>query len=282
VNRFSDHIGLAASVFRLSLREAWRNRMGMILFFGIPVVFLGAVQLTAGSGTVAVKLYYPGETLQVLLTIHHASMVFSAAAVCGFLSAYYALILFHQDFAYFRFCVFNGLHPAAYCAGRFGFFLVLLLLLAAGTTLLAGTLVTLIHPWDVFLGFVLMGVVYGACGGLAGMMTRDFLVAFLCVALLADIDAGWLQNPVYYSAGQNIEIIRWLPAFYPCQTIFAAGFTEDPNPAAVPGSLLYATAVLGMLLAVIVLRLKRVRRPSRRAVPDARQDPGSLSRGEQP
>jgi hypothetical protein len=61
--------------------------MGMILFFSIPAVFLGAVQLTAGEGTVAVKLYYPEETLRVLLTIRHACMVFAAVAVCGFLSS---------------------------------------------------------------------------------------------------------------------------------------------------------------------------------------------------
>jgi hypothetical protein len=282
VNKFSDHIALAATLFCLSLREAWRNKMGMILFFGIPVIFLSAVQLTAGGGIIAVKLYYPEETLQVLLTIRHAVMVFAAAAVCGFLSAYYALILFHQDFDYFRFCVFNGLHPAVYLAGRFGFFLILLLFLAAGMTLLTGALVTINHPWNVFVGFLLMGVIYGACGGLAGMMTREFLAAFLFVALLADIDAGWLQNPVYYSAGQNIEIIRWLPAFYPCQMIFAAGFTEDPNPAAAPGSLVYATVVLCMLLTVIVMRLKRVRHSNRSPAPGMQLDLKKIPRGEMP
>ena len=279
MNRFNDHVGLVGMVFFLSLREAWRNKMGMILFFAIPVVFLGAVELTAGGGTVAVKLYYPDETLQVLLTMHLAAIVFVAAAVCGFLSAYYALILFHHDFDYFRFCVFNGLHPAVYLAGRFGFFLTILLFLAAGTTLLTGALVPINHPGNVFAGFLLIGVVYGACGGLAGMMTREFLVAFLCVALLADIDAAWLQNPVYYSAGQNIEIIRWLPAFYPCQMIFAAGFTEDPNPAAAPGSLAYAGVVLCMLLAVIVVRLRRVRHPNRGPAPGGQHDRTSTHTG---
>ena len=282
MNKFSNHSDLVAALFRLSLREAWRNKMGMILFFGIPVIFLSAVQLTAGKGTIPVKLYYPEETLQVLLMIRHAAIVFAAAAVCGFLSAYYALILFHQDFDYFRFCVFNGLHPAVYLAGRFSCFLILLLFLAAGTTLLTGALVTLYHPWNVFIGFLLLGVIYGACGGLAGMMTREFLVAFLCVALLADIDAGWLQNPVYYSAGQNIEIIRWLPAFYPCQMIFAAGFTEDPNPAAAPGSLVYAAVVLFTLLSVIVLRLKRVRHSHRGAAPDTHDDLTNIPRGKRP
>ena len=270
VNRHSRTLHLVTRLFALSFHEAWRNKMGMILFFSIPAVFLGAVQLTAGEGTVAVKLYYPEETLQVLLTIRHACMVFAAVAVCGFLSSYYALILFHQDFEYFRFCVFNGLHPGVFLAGRFSFFIVLILFLAAGTTLLTGQLVTVYHPVHMFIGFVLIGIVYGACGGIAGMMTRDFLLAFLCVGLLADIDAAWLQNPVYYSAGQNVELIRWLPAFFPSQMIFAAGFTQDQNPAAVKGSVFYAAILLCILLSVIVLRLRRVRRFFRRRPTDAR------------
>ncbi|MBP1655302.1 MAG: hypothetical protein H6Q28_1858, partial [Bacteroidetes bacterium] len=68
------------------------------------------------------------------------------------------------------------------------------------------------------------------------------------------------QNPVYYTSGQNLGLIRWLPAFYPCQMIFAGGFTEDPNPAALEGSLLYAAVLLCMLLVIILFRLRGVRR----------------------
>lgn len=272
---------LVARLFALSLYEAWRNKIGMILFLCIPAVFLGAVQLTAGKGIVAVKLYYPEETLQVMMTIRHACMVFAATAVCGFLSAYYALILFHQDFEYFRFCVFNGLHPGVFLAGRFSFFIALIVLLAAGTTLLTDQLVTVYHPEHMFIGFALIGIVYGACGGIAGMMTSDFLIAFLCVALLADIDAAWLQNPVYYSAGQNVELIRWLPAFFPSQMIFAAGFTEDQNPAAIKGSVAYAAILLCILLSVIVLRLRRVRRSLHRRPPDGKPTL-NISSGDRP
>lgn len=260
MSRHTNNLFLLGRLVSLSIREAWRNKMGLILFFTIPLLFLGVVELTAGKGVVPIKLYYPDETLQILLVIRHACIVFAAAALCGFLSAYYALILFHQNFDYFRFCVFSGLHPAVFLAGRFAFLLVLILLLAGGTTYLTGELVTIENPGTVFAGFVLMGVVYAACGGIAGTLFRDVLAAFLVVALLADLDAAWLQNPVYYTAGQNIEIIRWLPAFYPCQMIFAAGFAEDANPGALRGSLLVAAVLLGILLVIISIRLRGVRR----------------------
>jgi len=269
VNRHVDPIRLAGHLFLLSLREAWRNSMGMILFFSIPVVFLGAVQLTAGEGFVSVRLFYPAEEVGILLTVRHVAMVFAAAAVNGFLAAYYALILFHQDFEYFRFCTFSGLHPAVLLAGRFGFFFLLVLLLSAGTTALTAALVPVNHPASMFAGFLLIGVVYGACGGIAGTMTRDFLLAFLVVALLADIDAAWLQNPVYYSAGQNIGLIRWLPAFYPSQMIFASGFTEDPNALAVAGSLAYAAGLLVVLLCILLIRLRPLRQGRQHSPPSA-------------
>ncbi len=259
MNRPNNNLFLLGRLVSLSVREAWRNKLGLILFFTIPLLFLGVVELTAGKGAVPVKLYYPGETLQILLVIRQACIVFAAAALCGFLSAYYALILFHQNFDYFRFCVFSGLHPAVFLAGRFAFLVVLILLLAGGTTYLTGEMVTIENPGTVFWGFVLMGVVYAACGGIAGTLFRDVLAAFLVVALLADLDAAWLQNPVYYTAGQNIEIIRWLPAFYPCQMIFAAGFAEDTNPEAMRGSMMYAAVLLSVLLVIISIRLRGVR-----------------------
>jgi len=260
VNRRRNSAFLLVRLISLSLREAWRNKMGLILFFIIPVLFLGIVQITAGEGIVPVKLYFPDETLQLMLTIRHTCIVFAAAALCGFLSAYYALILFHQNFEYFRFCVFNGLHPAVFLAGRFVFLIILILLLAGATTLLTGALVTIYDPGLVFAGFLLIGIIYGACGGLAGTMVRDILAAFLAVALLADLDAAWLQNPVYYTSGQNLELIHWLPAFYPCQMIFAAGFTEELNPGALQGSLAYAGVLLSVLLVIIMVRLRGVRR----------------------
>ncbi len=267
MNSHRNDPALLVRILALSVREAWRNKLGLLMFFLIPVLFLGLVQITAGEGYTSINLYYPGETLQIMLTIRHVCIVFAAAGLCGFLSSYYALTLFHQNFDYFRYCVFNGLRPAVFLAGRFAFLIVMILLLAAATTVLTGALVTITNYPMVFAGFVLIGIVYGACGGIAGTMIRDVLAAFLFIALLADLDAAWLQNPVYYTSGQNLGLIKWLPAFYPCQMIFAAGFTEDQNPDAIRGSILYAVGLLSVLLVIISLRLRGVRGVKRSAVP---------------
>jgi hypothetical protein len=248
-------VRLSARVFAVSAREAWRNTAGLVLLVAVPVVFLGTVWLTAGDVLTVIKLYFPDEVLQVTLSARPVCLVFGTVSICGFLAAYYAMTLFHYAFRYFRFWVIAGLPPGAFLLGRFGFYTLLILALGAGTTLLTGRLVPLAHPWAVLLGFLLMGVVYGAFGGMAGLLSRDPLIGFLAVAILADIDAAWLQNPVYYTSGQNLEFIRWLPAFYPSQLVLASAFTEDLNLQALRGSLAYAAILLALFLVVTTRRL---------------------------
>jgi len=268
--RHRNRVSVIGTIFVHSLREALRNRAGIIVFFCVPVFFLGAVYLTAGEGYVTIKLYYPEEVYSLLLVIRHVCMVFGGAALCGFLSGYFALILFHRNFEYYRYCIFAGMRPMEFLLGRFGFFVSLIMVLALATTLFTMQMVSVYHPTDAFVGFLLMGIIYGACGGIIGILSRDFLVSFLLIAVLADIDAAWLQNPVYYTAGQNIELIQWLPAFYPSQQIFASAFMVDPNPLAISGSLIYAILLLGVFLIIISIRFRSVARACCRERPDAK------------
>jgi hypothetical protein len=249
---------LAAHIFRLSLLEALRNRLGLILFFAIPVIFLGIVVMTAGKTLVPIKIFFFHDTLQLLLSQKDVSLVFVSASVSGFLSAYFALVLFHQDFEYYRYCVFSGLRPMSFLGGRFVFFGAMAVVLAAGITLVLGRLVPLHNSMLVFCGFLLVALLYGTFGGIAGSMTKEFLIAVLCVALLADIDAAWLQNPVYYTAAERLEFIRWLPAYYPCQLIFSAAFTERNNSLALCGGTIYGIVLFGILLFILTMRMRGV------------------------
>ena len=91
-----------------------------------------------------------------------------------------------------------------------------------------------------------------------GLLSRDFMVAVLFIVLLANLDAGWLQNPVFYSSAQQSEFIRWLPAFFPCQFIFAAVFAGRINAWALLMSLVYAGGFLGLLYMAVFYRLRGV------------------------
>ena len=106
------------------------------------------------------------------------------------------------------------------------------------------------------LGFLLAGWVYGCYGLLVGALLRGQLEGILFGVLLANIDAGWLQNPLYYANAQNQILIRALPAFYPSQLCLAAAFTS--HEILRPGLLAfgYGLALLGAALLAASLRAR--------------------------
>lgn len=243
-------------VFRLSALELWRNPLGLVLLAVIPAVFIGMILWTASLNSIPLKIFFGEETVQVLLTQRQVGLVFVSAAVSGFLAAYYALILFHNDAGYFRFCVFMGLGPPLFTAARFAAFLSVTALLAAVTTFGLGRVTPLEQPLPVFAGFLLIAVIYGAYGGIVGVLSRSFMPALLLIVLLADLDAAWLQNPVYYSSAQESQIIHWLPAFHPCQMVFSAAFTPRSNAVALCGALAWAAAAVVLLIVAVQWRMR--------------------------
>ena len=243
-------------VFRLSALELWRNPLGLVLLVVMPAVFIGMIVWTASASTLPLKIFFGGETLQLLLTQRQVGLVFVSAAVSGFLAAYYALILFHNDFGYFRFCAFMGLSPALFTSARFAAFLGVTALLAALTAFGLGRVTPLEQPFAVFGGFLLITVIYGAYGGIVGVLSRSFMPALLLIVLLAQLDAGWLQNPVYYSAAQESPLIHWLPAYHPCQLVFSSAFTARDNGAALGGALVWAVAAVVGLILVVQWRMR--------------------------
>jgi len=243
-------------VFRLSTLELWRNPLGMVLLVVIPSVFIAMILWTAGTGSLPLKLYFGEEVVEVLLTQRQTALVFVCAAVSGFLAAYYALVLFHSDLGYFRYCSFMGLSPLVFTLARFAAFLLVTSLLAAITATGLGYVTPLEQPLLVFAGFLLITVIYGAYGGIVGVLSRSFMPALLMIVLLADLDAAWLQNPVYYSAAQESTVIQWLPAFYPCQIVFAGAFTSRGNDAALAGAATWAVAAIAILVLAVQVRLR--------------------------
>ena len=247
---------LLRRIFRLSALELWRNKFGLILLFVIPVIFLIVAVLTSGSTKILIKLFHMKSTEKILLSQKEISLVFMSAAVSGFLSAYYSVILYQQNFDYFRFCVSLGMPPRVFAAARFSFFLAVIAVLAILITAVTALTIPISRPFMGFLGFLLLCVIYGAYGGIVGVLSRNFMVAILLIVLLANLDAGWLQNPVFYTYAQESRFIRALPAFYPCQFIFSAIFSEHLNGWSALLSLAYACGFLTILFVLVSLKFK--------------------------
>lgn len=258
MNKLNRKKSVFLLLYSQTFKELIRNKLGLVLIFVIPTIFLAVVDWTSGSGTFPIKLYFFKQVTQVFISTREISLVFMAAAIGGFLMSYYAVLLFHKEFEYFRYCIHMKLSPLTFIASRFCFFFSLIALLGIYTTLLLRSLMSFTQVISTFIGIVLLGAIYGAYGGIVGILSKDFTIAILFVALLANIDAGWLQNPVFYSTAQQSEVIRWLPAFFPCQFIFSSIFSGKTNIWAALMSLLYATVLFGILFLAVRYKIKGV------------------------
>jgi ABC-2 type transport system permease protein len=108
----------------------------------------------------------------------------------------------------------------------------------------------------VVLGFMLAGYVYGCYGLLVGSILKRELEGVLLIVLVANIDAGWLQNPIYYADAQNKMIIRRLPAYFPSQVSMTAAFTDHSILNPLIGSVVYGSILLLGALLIYFWRMR--------------------------
>ena len=77
--------------------------------------------------------------------------------------------------------------------------------------------------------------------------------------MLVNIDAGWLQNPLYYHNAGSKWLIEALPAHFPSQVAYQSAFTSDRVGALVAYALAYGAAFLLVALALYVRRMRMTR-----------------------
>jgi hypothetical protein len=92
-----------------------------------------------------------------------------------------------------------------------------------------------------------------------GSMIKGELEGILLIVLLVNIDAGWLQNPLFYAGAQHQVIIRYLPAYFPSQTAITASFTDYQGTMASFKSLLYGFVflLLSMIFFITKMRIRK-------------------------
>src|SRR5690606_12197025 len=118
-----------------------------------------------------------------------------------------------------------------------------------------------LHPVDhssLFIGsLMLTGGVYGCYGLAAGSLIKGELEGILLLVLLVNIDAGWLQNPLFYAEAQNQGIIRLLPAYYPSQSAIITAFTDHSPWRASGYSMLYGAVFLLLSMLIFFLEMRQ-------------------------
>ncbi|MCO6491359.1 MAG: ABC transporter permease [Phaeodactylibacter sp.] len=237
----AGRIGTSVSML---LRMMFRRRIIPILLLIIPAAFLLAVYATTSERIMPFRLASVAETVFLEASERNISLLFLAVASVGFLSSFLALNLIQREAAASRRLVLCGYHPVTLLFSK-------LAVLAGCTALIAlyvgMALLVFFTPEHLFLmvlGLFLAGLVYGSYGLLVGSLIGGELEGILLIVLLANIDAGWLQNPLFYAEAENQFVIRCLPAYYPSQAAIAAAFSDHSVGNSVLAGSLYTLAFL--------------------------------------
>lgn len=243
---------------RLVARDLARNRVAIALLVVIPTVLYLLIWVTMGQQPVPLQLSALGAET-VVAGGRDLSVLFMGMTSISGLSAFLAFVLVLRPIAADRRLAFEGYRPAELLLAK-------VLVMAAATVGVAVYVSALLPfffrpsgPVGVFGAFLLTSLVYGSLGMVIGAVVRQELEGILVILLLVNLDAGWLQNPVFYGSAQHREVIRALPGHYPGQVAMVSAFTDAGVGREVGIALLYAGALLAAAAGLYWLRV-RVRR----------------------
>lgn len=241
------------------LKMLFRRRIILISLLVIPVVFLTIVELTAPSRTIPFRLASLDLRVFIRESLKEIALVFFAVTSSGFLVSLLALNLIQVENEVNRRLVICGYHPFEILISNLLALLLIILTIAVYVGSLVGVFVPVRHLCLFIFGLMLIGFVYGCYGLAVGSLIKGKLEGVFFIVMLANIDSGWLQNPMYYAEAHNNLIIRYLPAYFPSQSAIIAAFTDYSGIHAQLLSMLYGTGflILSLLIFYTKMRLKK-------------------------
>ncbi len=241
------------------LKMLFRRRIVIISLIVIPVVFLSVVEMTASSKTILFRLASMDEKVFITEIMKSVSLVFFSNTATGFLVSFLALNLIQIDSQVNRRLVICGYHPSELLLSNLLALLLMILSIAVYIGLLINFFVPIEHLPMYILSLMLIGFVYGCYGLTIGSLIKGKLEGVFLIVLLANIDVGWLQNPMYYAEAHNNIFIRYLPAYFPTQSAIIAAFTDYSGTNARLFSILYGSVflILSLLIFYNKMRIKK-------------------------
>ncbi len=243
---------------RLVARDLARNRVAVGLLLLIPIVFYALVAATTGDRDIAFELAAAGRRL-LTENERHLSLLFIGMVSISGLSAFLAFVLVLRPLGADCRLVFEGYRPVELLAAKLCVMLGVAVAVAVYVTALLPIFFRPARATGVFLGFVSTSFVYSTLGMVIGAVVRRELEGILLILLLVNVDAGWLQSPVFYADARNRALIRILPAHHPTQITLLAAFTRNDLAPEAGAALGYA--VVGLIAAAVLYWLRvRVRR----------------------
>jgi hypothetical protein len=243
---------------RLMAGDLARDRVAMGLLLVIPAVFFLVVFVTTGHREIAFQLSALGD--RVMSTDERdLSILFIGMTIVSGLSAFLALVLVLRQSEADRRLVFEGYGAGELWSAKLLVTLAVAIVVAVYVALLLPLFARPGRGGGVFGGTLLISLLYGLLGLAVGCLVREELAGILFVLLLVNLDAGWLQNPVFYGHARNQELIRWLPGHHPGQVAMLSAFSDGRIGSEVVASIAWI-GITAAVTAVLYVRRVRVRR----------------------
>ena len=260
---------------RLVLKDLLRRRIALVLLFVVPALFDAVVLATTSTRDVDVTLGSLVEDeggavgvrgLDALATFfgtdgtrtldeRRLSLVFLGTAAVSFLACFLAFNLVHK-----RRDADARLVNAGYRAHEVLLAKVIVLLAIVGALAIYET--AIVSPWVVphrvamvAVGFFFGGLIYGCLGMLVGAIVSNELEGIFAIVLLTNIDAGWLQNPIYFAHSERRALIEALPGYGPAQLAVVSALTDDEPRGALSRAIAWAACALLAALVAFGLRI---------------------------
>jgi hypothetical protein len=243
----------------MHFRMLMRRKIVLLLLSIIPCLFIFMVQFTSSEKDIIFQVGIASSKTMIQAPEVNVALVFVTLATTGFLASFLSLNLVQQYQAINRRLIICGYHSAELIISGLCIMLIMILLLVV---CIGSALLFLFRPENpeyMILGLFFTGLTYGSYGILIGTLVKGELEGTLLVILLANIDAGWLQNPLFFSGARNKIVIQLLPAYHSSQISIAAAFSDLPLQRPLAGSLVYSVAFLAFafIISVYKMRIKK-------------------------
>ena len=241
----------------MTLRELIRRKIVILLLLLIPSLFYGVTHLTTDLFAIPFRLAAVEGEPGLMVPARHIGLVFMGLASAGLLAAFLSMNLIQRNVQEIQRLIICGYTSSEIAVSKLIVMFLVILLLGC---YIGSMLWIFFEPQNfllVVIGFVMVGFVYGSYGLLVGTLLKGELEGILLITVLANIDVGWLQNPIFYAGALNKTIIRTLPAFFPSQLSIISAFSELGAGRAFAGSLVYGGVMLVIALFIFWLKMRK-------------------------
>jgi hypothetical protein len=255
--------------FRMTALGLLRHRVALVLIIILPILFYALIAITTGDAPIDFLLPSVSDTTLVTASRRREGLVFMGLAAVGFISAFLGFHLISRQADVSRRLLVCGYRAWELVVARLGVLACAVVIVSGFSGILLCTFFIPRHTVGVVIGFVLVGLVYGCYGLLAGSLFTRELEGVLSIVLLANIDVGWLQNPIFYTASEHRDVIHALPAYFPAQVSMIAAFSDFAVARAIAGSILYGGTLLSVAVAIFWgrMHIRTAAKPSPERLP---------------